>query len=95
MEIKVDSGTVSLSCQDTAEDLLQAISAIAKRYGDVSGSRDGASDLPLFHGLAWAFVNTNGVPEVCVRAAHGWVVCSIPPSQRLAALEAFRAVVKP
>lgn len=95
MELKIESGTVSLTTEDTAEGLLQALKAIARRYGDVSGQRDGTSDLPIVPGLAWAITATNGIPEICVRGDFGWVVCQIPHAQVTQATEALRAVAKP
>lgn len=71
MELKIESGTISLTTEDTAEGLADALIALVKRFGQASGSVAPSGDV-LFLGLDVDVRTNNGLVQLGVSNRLGW-----------------------
>jgi hypothetical protein len=93
MEIKVESGTISLTTEDTAHGIGQALIELANRFGEANDSRSPDTKATLFKGIDWDIRFIGGSVQIGVQSLLGWTICQMTHAQASHALKVLGAAI--
>lgn len=94
MEIKVDSGTVSLACADDVQELFQAAAELIKHATSKTGNVTSDVNVPIIYGTDADFRQDHaGRLQISVLTQVGWAVLQVPDDRKMILVQTFADAV--